>query len=267
MTSSQPIGDLLARLRSDPGRPRITWYDGDERVELSGHVLDNWVSKTTNLLVQELDVGPGSTVLVDLPGHWRTVVWWLAVLRSGACLALAGEPGSRAAVVVTTEPDAWPAAAELVVVTLPALARRAAVPLPAGAIDAAAAVMTYADALGPVTAPAPSEIVLQAAPGEPRVPVTAAGLLPWAARAADLPALRVVASAGAEVPVAGASGHATARRHLLAAGGPPGPLLAACLQVFAEDGSVVLCSAGMARALRGDRDRLDRLRSAERVTD
>lgn len=269
MTSSQPVGAVLTRLRSDPGRPRLTWYDGDERVELSGHVLDNWVSKTTNLLVEELDVGPGSTVLVDLPGHWRTVVWWLAVLRSGACLALTSGPGPRPEVVVTTEPAAWPTAAELVVVTLPALARRAAVQLPAGAIDAAAAVMTYADALGPVADPAPSDTALRTGTPGAKETVAAAGLLDWAARAADLVGLRieVPAATDGDAPAAGANGHDGARRYLLAAGGPPGPLLAACLQVLVDDGSVILCSAAMAEALRADPARLGRLRSSERVTD
>ena len=67
-----PMPGLLARLTADPGRPRLTWYGDDgERVELSGHVLDNWVTKTANLLVEEYQAGPLTRVLLDLPVHWR----------------------------------------------------------------------------------------------------------------------------------------------------------------------------------------------------
>ncbi len=269
MSSSQPAGSVLARLLAAPGRPRVTWYDDEERVELSGHVLDNWVAKTTNLLAEELDVGPGSTVLVDLPGHWRTIVWWLAVLRSGACLATVREPGTQPDVVVTTEPDAWPSATELVVVTLPALARRATLTLPAGAIDAAAAVMTYADTLGPVLDPAPGDPVLRTGPPEARGSVVAADLLDWAARTADLPRLRLTPLAEPSIEPAGAStvGDQGARRHLIAADVPADRLLAACLTILAGDGSLVLCSAAMVDGLRAEPERLARLRSAERVTD
>ena len=81
---------LLRRLvTTDPGRPRVTWYGpAGERVELSGKVLDNWVAKTANLLVDELDVGPGSRVVVDLPPHWRTLVWLLAVWAAGGCVVV-----------------------------------------------------------------------------------------------------------------------------------------------------------------------------------
>ncbi len=265
MASPQPVAALLTRLRADPGRPRVTWYSEDERVELSGHVLDNWVSKTTNLLVEELDVGPGSTVLVDLPCHWRAVVWWLAVLRSGACLTVASAPDDSPDVVVTTEPAAWPGAPELVVVTLPALARRAAVTLPAGAIDAAAAVMTYGDALGPVRDPRSADVVLRAGDVETRVSVTASGLLDWAARTADLASLAVGPQATAGPDDAAAA--AGRRRALLTSGAPSDALLAACLVLLDADGSLVLCSPETTQTLRADPERLARLRSSERVTD
>ena len=55
--------DVLTLLQREPGRPRLTWYgDGPERIELSGAVLANWVAKTTNLLVEELDAAAGETV-------------------------------------------------------------------------------------------------------------------------------------------------------------------------------------------------------------
>lgn len=142
------IADLLALLTREPGRPRITWYgDGGERVELSGAVLENWVNKTANLLVEEFDAGPGTRVLLDLPPHWRTVVWALATWRVGACVVIAD--GGSVDVVVTDRPELHPHAGhDLVAVTLPALARRFDGVLPVGAVDAASAVMTYGDALG-----------------------------------------------------------------------------------------------------------------------
>ncbi|MCV2394164.1 TIGR03089 family protein, partial [Actinotalea sp. M2MS4P-6] len=143
---------LLSRLGGH-GRPRLTWYCEDERVELSRHVLDNWVTKTTHLLVDELDVTPGRRVVVDLPVHWRAIVWSLAALRAGAVL----EPAPDA-VVVTDDPERWPRTADLVVVALPALARTAG-SVPPGAVDANAAVMTYPDRPGawpPVPSDAPA---------------------------------------------------------------------------------------------------------------
>jgi len=138
------VAALLTSLTRSGGQPRITWYGDDfERVELSGAVLDNWVSKTTNLLVEEFDAAPGVRVLLDLPPHWRALVWALAVWRTGATLTLTGP----ANVVVTTRPDDH-AADAVVAVTLGALARRFDGPLPRGAIDAASAVMTYGDVVG-----------------------------------------------------------------------------------------------------------------------
>jgi len=84
-----PIGPaaLLAAARDrDPARPLVTHYDDStgERVELSATTLDNWVAKTANLLQDEFDVGPGSTVAVSLPVHWQTAAVLLGVWSCGA---------------------------------------------------------------------------------------------------------------------------------------------------------------------------------------
>ena len=84
-----PIGPagLLATARDrDPARPLVTHYDDStgERVELSATTLDNWVSKTANLLQEEFDVGPGSTVAVALPVHWQTAAVLLGIWSCGA---------------------------------------------------------------------------------------------------------------------------------------------------------------------------------------
>ena len=52
------VASVHARLTRD-ARPAPPWYGDDgERVELSGPVLAQWVTKTANLLVEELDAGP-----------------------------------------------------------------------------------------------------------------------------------------------------------------------------------------------------------------
>ena len=133
--SVDPAADVPSLVRalvaSDPGRPRVTWYGTDgERVELSARVLENWVAKTANLLVEECDAGPGSVVALDLPPHWRTVVWALATWSVGADLSgpgrTVGGAGSDTVpdVVVTADPAGAPSGGLVVGVTLAALARR-----------------------------------------------------------------------------------------------------------------------------------------------
>jgi uncharacterized protein (TIGR03089 family) len=165
------VADVPALLRalvaSDPGRPRLTWYGPDgERVELSARVLDNWVAKTANLLVEELDAEPGTTVRLDLPPHWRTAVWALAAWAVGGELV-----DDDADVVVTVGGHAG-GAGRLVIVALPALAR-AVDDAPPGALDYNAEVSGFGDVFTPVGPPAP--IAAAAWPGEqPRLLARAA---------------------------------------------------------------------------------------------
>lgn len=153
-----PLPGLLARLTADPGRPRLTWYGDDgERVELSGHVLDNWVTKTANLLVEEYQAGPLTRVLLDLPVHWRSVVWAMAVWRVGACVAV--PPAGRPDLVVTHEPARHAgdgSDVDVIAVALPALARHVEGELPPGVVDATSSVMTYGDLLTWMPEPTPT---------------------------------------------------------------------------------------------------------------
>ncbi|MFD7309028.1 TIGR03089 family protein [Promicromonospora sp. NPDC059942] len=230
------VASLLARLAADGGRPRLTWYGDDgERVELSGAVLANWASKTVNLLVEEFDAAPGTTVVVDLPVHWRTAVWALAAWRTGATVALPDAGTAGPDVVVTDAPERWAdGGADIVVVSLPALARKYDGDLPAGAIDAASAVMTYGDAIAWVPEVDPDQDAL----------VTAAG-------AVGHKELVPEPGAGARVLVDGRAPVADVLRDLLG--------------VWAGGGSVVLTSSATAAALEADADRLARLRGSERV--
>ena len=93
MSTSSPAvlpADLLAlAVRRETAAPLITHYDDatGERVELSAVTLANWVAKTANLLQDEFDVGPGSTVAVALPAHWQTAAVLLAAWICGATVA------------------------------------------------------------------------------------------------------------------------------------------------------------------------------------
>jgi uncharacterized protein (TIGR03089 family) len=86
--SPLPADLLTGVLRRDAAAPLVTQYDDatGERVELSGTTLANWVAKTANLLQDEFDVGPGSTVALALPVHWQTAAALLAVWSCGAAV-------------------------------------------------------------------------------------------------------------------------------------------------------------------------------------
>jgi uncharacterized protein (TIGR03089 family) len=75
-----------------PGRPFVTYYDvaTGERTELSGTTAANWVAKTANLLVDELDAESGTRIEVALPTHWLRTVWILATWAVGGTIVDAG---------------------------------------------------------------------------------------------------------------------------------------------------------------------------------
>ncbi len=81
------LHQLLAGL-PDPARPLLTYYDDatGERVELSGRTTANWVAKTSNFLVDDLDAGPGTRVRLGLPSHWLRFVWLLSCWSVGAAV-------------------------------------------------------------------------------------------------------------------------------------------------------------------------------------
>jgi len=162
-----PAEVLAAMLRSDPGRPRVTFYEDTpgatrgERIELSAKVLANWVSKAANALQEEWDLAPGSRVRLALPPHWRSLYWALAVWSVGATVVL---DDGAADLVVTDDPArATPAPTPSVLVTLAALTRGAAAPVPAGVMDEAKELATYADQFSPWEEPAPSDLAVTGA--------------------------------------------------------------------------------------------------------
>jgi uncharacterized protein (TIGR03089 family) len=157
-------------LGSDPGRPRVTFYEdtagptSGERIELSAKVLANWVSKAANALQEEWDIAPGSRVRLALPPHWRSLYWALAVWSVGATVVL---DDGDADLVVTDDPTLTaPAPAPSVLLTLAALARSAQAPVPAGVMDEARELATYADQFSPWEEPAPNDLALAGGPGD-----------------------------------------------------------------------------------------------------
>ena len=158
--------DLLATLRShNATAPRLTWYGPDaERVEFSGRVLENWVAKTANYLVDELDAEPGTVVDLDLPLHWRSLVWLLATWAVGAT-ATVGVTACPTDIVATTNPtaaqlrfDGASPSPLVVAVALPALQMRWMDDLPARTLDYCGDVRAHADVFFADDTPAPSAI-------------------------------------------------------------------------------------------------------------
>jgi uncharacterized protein (TIGR03089 family) len=171
-----PASVLAEILRSDPARPRVTFYEDTpgptqgERIELSGKVLANWISKAGNALQDEYDLGPGAVVRLCLPPHWRALYWAFAVWSVGGTVDLVGGPAPDLLICdgfgEDPEPAAsrgqglGPAAGDVVLVTLAALARAHTGPVPAGAMDEARELATYGDQFAAVADPAPDDLAL-----------------------------------------------------------------------------------------------------------
>ena len=126
---------LADRLRRDPGRPLVTFYDDEsgERVELSVTTYANWVAKAGSLLVDELDLERGDRLRIDLPPHWLTPVFLGAAWSAGLVVADTDDP--TAVVCGPDRLDRWGAeAGERVVLacSLLPLGVRFAEPVPPG---------------------------------------------------------------------------------------------------------------------------------------
>ena len=172
MTGGSPWQVLQGLLRTDAAAPRLTFYErtpgptNGERIELSGKVLANWVSKAANALSEEYDVTPESRVGVFLPAaHWRTAYWSLAAWALGAGVEFvdADQRGSVAPaqvdVLVTSVPEPSFGGAQIIV-TPAMLARAATLEVPAGALDEAKELSTFADVFSPFSTPPGSDVAL-----------------------------------------------------------------------------------------------------------
>lgn len=155
-------------LASDPGRPRLTCYDDapgpthGERIELSAKVLANWVSKAGNMLQDDLDGAPATTVGLDLPAHWRAFYWALAAWSVGATVVV-GNGADTCDVVVTTDHQTAGQVAENaglpVLVSLPMLSA-ANLDAPRDVVDEARELPSHGDAFAAYEDPNPDDPAL-----------------------------------------------------------------------------------------------------------
>ncbi|MCU1536210.1 MAG: hypothetical protein JWP82_561, partial [Humibacillus sp.] len=173
MATPLPTEVLAALIAADPAGPRLTWYDDEpgptagERIELSARVLLNWVSKAANLLQDDADAGPGTTVGLDLPAHWRSVYWALATWSVGATV-VTGAAARTADVLVTDSPEAAAAhGGDAVLVTLAALARTGprAAEAP-NAVDEARELATHGDRFVPMADAERADVALSTEAGD-----------------------------------------------------------------------------------------------------
>lgn len=145
----QPPSRILSTMRSvNPSSPRLVWHGQDGRIELSGRVFDNWVAKSSNLLVDELDATDTSRIALDLPPHWKSLALAFACWQVGALVILPEETASPpdADILLSSRPDPEAAPSGLLVcVALGSLALGWDGPLPRGAVDFAAEVRSHGD--------------------------------------------------------------------------------------------------------------------------
>ncbi|WP_043444044.1 TIGR03089 family protein [Arthrobacter sp. L77] len=245
----QTPAQLLTRMRSvSPTSPRLVWHGREGRIELSGRVFDNWVAKSSNLLVDELDATGGTIVAVDLPVHWKTLALVFACWQVGAVVVPAdidSEPATFADADIVLSSRAGLEVAPprlLACVALGSLALRWDGPLPRGAVDFAAEVRSHGD-------------VFPDAMDGPGV-ATSAPLVRAQGRtltAADLAGL-VAVPPGHEPGVA-----ADSPTLLLGSGVDLLRALAAAFAVWERDGALVLVEEGVPVT--------DRMLEGEKVTD
>ncbi len=156
---------LAAALATGPSRPLVTFYDDatGERVELSVATYANWVAKTANLAQDELDLGRGGLVLLELPTHWLGAVWLGAAWTLG--LTVTDDPALVAdADLVVCGPqtlDRHAADADRVPVlalSLRPLGGRFTDPLPPGVTDYGAVVLAQPDVFGAYDPPGGDDV-------------------------------------------------------------------------------------------------------------
>lgn len=229
---------LPAAVRSDPNGPLLTYYDEatGERTELSATTLDNWVSKTANLLVDGSGLSAGEPVAVLLPAHWQTAAVLLGTLAAGTAV-YTGDSGQVEVAFSTADRLTAARALRPAETYLMALAPMAAPAreVPPGTTDYVVEVRAYGDRFVPV---------------EPVTGETAALLAPEPVSHAEL--------AERATRYASDAGLAPGARLLVPVDAEPDPTTWLYAPLLAG-ASVVLCRNASAA-------RLDAIADAERVT-
>lgn len=147
--------DRLVHGLPDPARPFLTYYDEStgERVELSGVTAANWVAKTSNFLVDDLEAAPGTRIRLGLPSHWLSFVWVLSCWSVGAAVVDAD------ADIGLSGPDLEADEPVRVAASLRPLGGRFAEP-PAGFLDLGAEVPPHGDVFVALDPPMPDTLAL-----------------------------------------------------------------------------------------------------------
>jgi uncharacterized protein (TIGR03089 family) len=161
VSTPRTFPDLLSRrLRHDPGQPLVTAYDDatGERTELSVTTYANWVSKTANLLTDELGLEPGDTVLLDLPGHWLVPVFLGAAWSAGLAVTDAAQVDHELVVCGPDGLDRHEGAEQVVACSLLPFAVRFADPLPQGVLDYGLLWPGQSDVFASIVPPSPDTV-------------------------------------------------------------------------------------------------------------
>ncbi|GAB3538150.1 TIGR03089 family protein [Arthrobacter tecti] len=243
MTNISSVAGLLESFRAASSSPKLIWYgETNERIELSGRVLENWVAKTSNLLVEELDADESTVVAMNLSPHWKSLIWALACWQVGARSAIA-EPPAEADIRLSMEADVADkdvAANGVSVLIAPgALDVRWPGELPVGSVDYAASVRSYGD-------------VYLEEPARPDSVLATDGVRSLTFQ--DL----LSAPLAAEDESASGQPENDDGVWLVPAGLPLGTVLAAVVRIWAGGGAVVLVHPGV--------EVTDRLLAGERIT-
>ena len=133
--SFERLFDLLPNLY----KPAVIWYGIDERIELSGHVVNMWSSKVAALHMA-------------LPPHWRSIVWAAGIWRAGNVLTLDSNQGAQLS-LACDEANLDPEAEVSALTPLASLALRWPGTLPPLTLDGAADLMSYPDSFTPIACP------------------------------------------------------------------------------------------------------------------
>lgn len=157
------FADVLAtQLRREPGRPFVTFYDGEtgERTELSVTTYANWVAKAASLLVDEVGLDRGESLRVDLPPHWLGPVFLGAAWTVGLRVTADDDPDA-----VVCGPASMPAWADLagggptvLAAALLPLGVRFPDGVPDGVLDLGVEIWSQPDAFAPVDPPSADDV-------------------------------------------------------------------------------------------------------------
>ncbi|MGP9539011.1 TIGR03089 family protein [Brachybacterium sp. AOP43-C2-M15] len=82
--TADTAAQLLSALERSGPNPALAWYGESSRIELSGHVLANWLIKSIGHLHEEIALAPDDAVVLDLPPHWKRLVLAVAAWALGA---------------------------------------------------------------------------------------------------------------------------------------------------------------------------------------